>query len=75
MSNWKNLKTKILDAGGNNFIEVSLKLNPEGEKLIAISKGWYTEEKERRYRTNILFALDKAPELVKSILEVSENDN
>jgi hypothetical protein len=74
MSGWKTINTKTVEAGGNNFIEVSLKQPPEGDNVfIGISKGWMTEEGEKRYKTNILFAKEKALDVVKAIEEISNS--
>ena len=65
MTEWKTLKQETIEAGGNNFIEVSLKQPPESElELIAISKGWYTPNEEKRYKANILFSKEKRDEIV-----------
>jgi len=74
MGDWKTLKQETIEAGGNNFIEVSVKQPPEGENLlIGISKGWFTEDNQKRYKTNILFNKDKRDELVKILSEIDEN--
>jgi len=73
MANWKNLKSKEFNAGGNNFIEVSLKQPPEGDtNFIGISKGWKTEDGEKRYKSNILFPTDKLDELIKALESIKE---
>lgn len=70
--NWKTLKTTEVAAGGQNFIEITLKQPPEGNnKFIGISKGWRTEHGEKRYKTNILFAEDKKDEIIKAIQEIN----
>ena len=75
MAEWKTLKQKIIDVGGNNFIEVNLKQPPEADKmLVGISKGWYTEDKEKRYKTNILFSKDKVDEIIAGIKEMNEEE-
>jgi hypothetical protein len=70
MNEWKTLKSETLDVGGNNFIEINLKKSPEGNELLAITKGWYTENKDKRYKTNILMSMDKVDELVDKIGKV-----
>lgn len=71
MSEWKTLKTETVDAGGNNFIEVTLKQPPEGENLfIGFSKGWTNEEGQKRYKTNILFNQSQKDEVVSAIEKV-----
>lgn len=73
MSEWKTLKSETIEAGGNNFIEVTLKQPPEGENtFIGISKGWMTEEGQKRYKTNILFSMDKKDQLIEALNKVSE---
>ena len=73
MSDWKTLKTQTIEAGSNNFIEITLKQPPEGENtFIGISKGWMTEEGQKRYKTNILFAKDKKDEIIAAINKVLE---
>ena len=65
MSEWKTLKQETVEAGGNNFIEVSLKQPPEGENLfIGVSKGWYTPDQQKRYKSNILFPKERKQEIV-----------
>lgn len=71
MGEWKTLKQETIEAGGNNFIEVSLKQPPESENiLIGVSKGWYTPEEQKRYKANILFSKEKRDELVKILQEI-----
>lgn len=73
MSEWKTMKTQVVEVGGNNFIEITLKQPPEGDNVfVGISKGWKTEEGEKRYKTNILFAKDKVDDIVKAMQEVSK---
>lgn len=73
MSEWKTLKTKTVEAGGNNFLEITLKQPPEGENIfVGISKGWTTDDGEKRYKTNILFDRDKASQIAKAIEEISK---
>lgn len=73
MSEWKTLKTETVEAGGNNFIEITLKQPPEGDNVfIGISKGWTTEEGEKRYKTNILFNKDKAKDIAAAIEKVAK---
>ncbi|MCA9486387.1 hypothetical protein H6501_00115 [Candidatus Woesearchaeota archaeon] len=74
MSEWKTLKEQTIEAGGNNFIEINVKQPPEGEtKLIGISKGWYTDDGQKRYKANILFSREKRDELVKVLQEIDTN--
>ncbi|MDA3856511.1 MAG: hypothetical protein PF569_09730 [Candidatus Woesearchaeota archaeon] len=71
MAEWKTLKQETVDVGGNNFIEVNLKQPPEGANmLIGISKGWFTDDGQKRYKTNILFSREKKDEIVKLIQEI-----
>lgn len=72
MSEWKTIKSETMEAGGNNFIEISLKQPPEGEnQFIGISKGWFTDDGQKRYKSNILFTKDKRDELIKHLKEIS----
>lgn len=74
MSEWKTLKQETLDVGGNNFIEINIKQPPESDKyLIGISKGWYTQEGEKRYKNNILFSQEKKQELIDIISKIDED--
>jgi hypothetical protein len=73
MESWRTLKSKIIEVGGDNFIEVTLKQPPEGEnRLIGISKGWYTEDRQKRYKSNILFDVKKKDEIIDAIEEMSQ---
>lgn len=73
MSEWKTLKQETMEAGGNNFIELNLKQPPEGDNLfIGISKGWYTDDGQKRYKSNILFTKDKKKEFMDLLEKVSE---
>ena len=70
---WKTLKTKTVEVGGNNFIEINLKQPPEGDNLLlGISKGWFTENNDKRYKANILFDVKRKDELIDAINEVCE---
>jgi len=71
MSDWKTKKTEIVDAGGNNFIEVTLKESPEGEDMfIGFSKGWINFEGEKRYKSNILFKVAQKEAIFNAIESV-----
>ena len=73
MGEWKTFKQETIEAGGNNFIEISLKQPPESENiLIGISKGWYTPEEQKRYKSNILFSREKRDELIKHLQEIDK---
>jgi hypothetical protein len=68
MSEWKTLEQNTVEVGGNNFLEINVKEPPEGDKLyIGLSKGWYNNEGEKRYKTNILFAKEKLPEIIEAL--------
>ena len=72
MSEWETLKREEVEAGGNNFIEVTLKRHPERDNLfVGISKGWMTDDGQKRYKTNILFTKDKAGNIVDAINRVA----
>ena len=74
MGEWKTLKQKTIDIGGNNFLEINLKQPPEGENVfIGLSKGWYTDEGQKRYKNNILFAKEKKEEIMKTLSEIDED--
>lgn len=71
MAEWKTLKQETVNVGGNNFIEINLKQPPGGESLlIGISKGWFTDEGEKRYKANILFSKEKRDEIIKLIQNI-----
>lgn len=73
MSEWKTIKQETIEAGGNNFLEVNMKQPPESENvLIGISKGWFTDEGQKRYKANILFSKEKRDELVKILTEIDK---
>lgn len=73
MAEWKTLKQETIEAGGNNFLEINVKQPPEGDnQLIGISKGWFTDDGEKRYKTNILFSKEKRDELVKILQEIDK---
>ena len=73
MSEWKTLKQETLDVGGNNFIEVNLKQPPEGDNvLIGLSKGWYTEDGQKRYKTNLLFSKEIKTQLIEALNKIEE---
>mgnify|MGYP006281703381 CR=1 FL=1 len=73
MPDWKTLKQETVEVGGNNFIEINLKQPPQGDKLlIGISKGWFTESGQKRYKTNILFSKEKKDEIIKKIDEIGD---
>lgn len=72
MSDWKTLKQETIEIGGNNFIEINLKQPPKEEKLlVGISKGWYSKNNEKKYKTNILFSQDKSDEILNSIKNIT----
>ena len=74
MNEWKTLKQETIDAGSNNFLEINLKQPPEGENtLIGISKGWYTQDNQKRYKSNILFSPDKIDDLIEALSKIKEN--
>lgn len=71
MKDWKTLKVETIDVGGNNFLEVNIKQPPESENILyGISKGWYNENKEKRYKANILFSKEGKEELIKVLQEI-----
>lgn len=75
MGEWTTLKNEHMEAGGNNFIEVSLKQPPEGDNLfIGISKGWITEDGQKRYKSNILFTKDKKKQFIELMEKVCEEE-
>ena len=53
MVEFQTIKSEEIKFGGSNFIEVARKkaITPEGEReFISISRGYYTLDKEKRYR-------------------------
>lgn len=70
---WKTLKSKTVEVGGNNFIEINLKQPPEGDNLLlGISKGWFTENDQKRYKTNILISVEDVDEITEAMKEVAK---
>jgi len=73
MDEWKILKQETINVGSNNFIEVSLKQPPGSDaKLIGISKGWTTDDDQKRYKSNIVLSLEKKDELINLISQIDE---
>lgn len=73
MNEWKTLKQETIDAGGNNFLEINLKQPPEGDSiLIGISKGWYSQDNQKRYKSNILFSPEKIDDLIEVLKNMKE---
>lgn len=73
MSDWKTLSSETIDVGENNFIEVNLKQPPSSQELLfGISKGWYNENKEKRYKSNILFSQEAKEKLVSALEELEK---
>ena len=71
---WKTIDQVTIDTHGNNFIEVNLKEAPEGGAVyVGLSKGWKTDDGEKRYKANILFTKEKKDEIIKAIEKVSSN--
>ena len=71
MDEWKTLEVRTIEVGSNNFIEVNLKQPPRGEELLyGISKGWFNENKEKRYKSNILFSQEIKEKLVETLNEL-----
>lgn len=74
MNEWKTLKQQTVEIGGNNFIEINVKQPPESENLlIGISKGWLTDEGQKRYKANILFTKEKKKEIIDALSKIDEN--
>jgi len=73
MEEWKILKQETINAGGNNFLEITLKQPPGNEnQLIAISKGWTMDDGKKKYKSNILFSKEKKDELIKILSEIEK---
>ncbi len=73
MTEWKTLKQETLEVGGKNFLEINIKQAPEGENLyVGLSKGWFNDEGQKRYKANILFTKDKLPEIIKVLEEIQK---
>jgi len=45
--------------GRNSFVEVAKKRSGEGFVFISISKGWYTNDGQKRYKKNFSIAFNK----------------
>lgn len=74
MAGWETLKEKTVEVGGNNFIEIGVKKAPDGDTMfIGISKGWFTEDKQKRYKVNILFGLEKKDEVVEALKNIDKD--
>lgn len=68
MADWKTLEVETIEVGGNNFIEVNLKQPPEGDEVLyGISKGWFNESNQKRYKSNILFSQDAKDKLIEAL--------
>lgn len=68
---WTILETHTIKAQKNNFLEISLKSPPESQEvLIGISKGWFTPEGDKRYKSNILFSKEEKEEIVNILKEI-----
>lgn len=68
---WKILNQETLDLENGNFIEISLKQPPESEEiLIGISKGWYNENKIKKYKSNILLNKNKKKDLINLLSKI-----
>lgn len=73
MAEWKTLKQETIEIGSNNFIEVTLKQPPEGDNvLVGLTKGWYNQDKEKRYKANILFSKEKVQEVLEALKKITE---
>lgn len=71
MNEWKILNSQTIDLEGNNFLEITLKEPPQSDaKLLTFSKGWYTEDKSKRYKNNILIDSSKKKEIIDAINSV-----
>ncbi len=73
MEEWKTLKVETIDVGGNNFLEVNIKQPPNAEGVLyGISKGWYNDKSEKRYKANILFSKEGKADLIKVLQSIDE---
>ncbi len=59
---FETMETKEIKFGKNNFIEVARKkaITQEGEnEFLSISRGYYNQENEKRYKANIAMPYEK----------------
>lgn len=78
MVEFETLETKEIKFGVNKFVEVARKKakTPEGEnEFISISKGFFTQTGEKRFKNALGFEANKniINKLVKALKEISEN--
>jgi hypothetical protein len=74
MAQWELIKEETVEAGGNNFIEINMKKPPEGDNyLIGIARGWFTDEGQKRYKTNIMFSRDKKDQVVEHLKNIDSD--
>lgn len=62
MVEFETIKTEEIMFGNSNFIEVARKkaITPEGEnEFISLSRGFYTLNKEKRYRKSFTVPISK----------------
>lgn len=54
MVDYKTLKAEEIKYGTNNFIEIARK-EVDGNEFISLSKGYFTPDGQRRYKTGLGF--------------------
>lgn len=76
MVEFEKVKSEEITFGENNFLEVARKraISEEGaNEFIAFARGYFTEDGDRRYKTNfsvpldadvVEFILDRLPEML-----------
>lgn len=69
MVDFQTVKSEEIAFGNNNFLEIARKkaVTESGEnEFISISRGFYTPEKEKRFKKSIAVPVDK--EVVESVI-------
>jgi len=71
---FQTIRAEEIKHGRNSFVEIARKIakTPEGEnEFVSISKGFYMENGDRKFRTSI--SLPKEPEVLAEIAEKLKN--
>ena len=69
------LKTEEIKFGRNNFLEIARKkaVTEEGEnEFVSISRGFYTQDNQKRFRNSIAFPPSELEAVLKSLQSVME---
>ena len=71
------INTKEIKFGRNNFLEIARKkaVTEEGENhFISISRGFYTQDNQKRFRNSIAFPPEEAENVLNALKEVLETN-